>query len=213
MVHTNQSVQNNAEKQDGPATAGVLEAFAVGDIDGVLQQFNGDGHEPKALTWMPERGQLPSEMMGAFYQAWCDMPRTAENDVPNVKNFDVFKFRTAMGFMVYMDVIDGGQDFRFRVFGSRIVDFVGFDWTGRLVSEMPMKALCRDYLLACYRAILHRKEPLYTKHRLKNADTIIEWDRVLVPLADSKQPIARILGLSVPNTLSPSHVEIGPSSF
>jgi PAS domain-containing protein len=213
MVHVNQTVPEERDGNDYCVAPGVLNALLQGDADAVFSHFQSDTHEPLTLTWAPDKDGLPSLMMQRFYEAWSEMPSLQPNAVPNVNDFDVFKFRAAMGFMMYMDVIDGGEDFQFRVFGSRVADFIGFDWTGRLVSDLPASPSCRAYLMTCYRAILQSKQPLYTKHRLRRAEAIVEWERFLVPLCDESQSVSRILGLSVPILISPGYGQGETSTF
>lgn len=213
MVHVSQTVPKVGNGNDAGVDAGVLDAFLKGDANTVFSHFQSQDHQPLMLAWAPDKDILPNMMMQRFYEAWSEMPGHDENAVPNVDDFDVFKFRAAMGFMVYMDVIDDGNDFQFRVFGSRIVDIIGFDWTGRLVSDLPASPSCRAYLLTCYRAILQCKKPLYTKHRLRKADAAVDWERFLVPLGDASASVSRILGLSIPILISPEYGQGDHSSF
>ena len=211
MVHVNQTVPK-VGKGDG-GDGGLLDVFLNGDADTVFSHFQSKEHEPLKLAWAPDKDILPNMMMQRFYEAWSEMPSNNENAVPSVDDFDVFKFRAAMGFMVYMDVIDNGNDFQFRVFGSRVADFIWFDWTGRLVSDLPASPSCRAYLMTCYRAILQCKQPLYTKHRLSRAEAIVDWERFLVPLCDESQSVSRILGLSIPTLISPEYGQRETSTF
>ncbi|MDF1748674.1 MAG: PAS domain-containing protein [Alphaproteobacteria bacterium] len=183
------------------------------DIEGVRSCFNSSDTQIEVLAWSPKIDDLHGNMVRSFFEAWEEMPRRADNAPPNTKDFDVFRFRVAMGFMIYLDVIEGGADFRFRVFGSRVVDSIGFDWTGRLVSEMPLSANCRAYLATSYRAIIHRKEPLFLKHKIQHDETTVEWNTFLVPMSSDTKPVARILGLSVPTILSPRPARGMSSSF
>lgn len=213
MVHVSKTVPSVGNWADASVDGGVLNAFLEGDADTVFSHFRCQEHEPLMLTWAPAQDVLPNIMMRNFYESWSEMPRHEEDAVPNVNDFDVFKFRAAMGFMVYMDVIDNGGDFQFRVFGSRIVDIIGFDWTGRLVSDLPTSPSCRSYLITCYRAILQCRKPLYTKHRLRKEDRVVEWERFLVPLGDASTSVSRILGLSIPIPIAPDYGQGDYSSF
>jgi hypothetical protein len=66
-----------------------------------------------------------------------------------------------------LDVIDSGKDFRFRLIGTRIVEGLGRDNTGKLVSEAygdRPEALAQ--LLAVFRLPLSRRVPIFARGRI-----------------------------------------------
>src|SRR5262245_27250689 len=45
-----------------------------------------------------------------------------------------------LGNLILLDVIDGGKDFRYRLFGSVIAREAGFDLTGKFLSDYPIES-------------------------------------------------------------------------
>src|SRR6185437_105432 len=54
---------------------------------------------------------------------------------PRRAEIDPAEIRPHLPHLVMTDVIDGGNDFRFRLIGTRIVEGLGHDNTGRRFSE------------------------------------------------------------------------------
>jgi hypothetical protein len=70
-------------------------------------------------------------------------------------------------YIFMLDVIDSGKDFRFRLIGTRIVEGLGRDNTGKLVSEAygdRPEALAQ--LLAVFRLPLSRRVPIFARGRI-----------------------------------------------
>ena len=75
----------------------------------------------------------------ALWRSW----RT-DGLLPGRNDFDVFEVRPWIGRILMMDVIDGGQDFQYRLVGTELVE-VRRDLSGRLVSECDMGGIARTY--------------------------------------------------------------------
>ncbi|WP_420416265.1 hypothetical protein [Pacificispira sp.] len=99
--------------------------------DKVAEFFAREEMDPPTFVWNPDPETFPHPLMKHFLATWQQMPHAPDRPIPLAKDFDVFAFRSAIGHMMYLDVIDGGRDFRYRVYGSRIAQFSGFDLTGK----------------------------------------------------------------------------------
>ena len=55
--------------------------------------------------------------------------------MPSREDFLVEELAPWFGHVLIMDVIDGGRDFRYRMIGTSITQFLDRDYSGRLVSE------------------------------------------------------------------------------
>ena len=60
-----------------------------------------------------------------------------------------------------LDLVEGGRDFRYRLYGSMIASISGFDMTGKLLSEHPASPYVAEFALASYRAAVQRREPVF----------------------------------------------------
>ena len=66
-----------------------------------------------------------------------------------------------------LDVIDGGKDFRFRLIGTHLVEGLGRDYTGKLVSEAyGDRPEVLAQALAVFRLPLRRKGPIFARGRI-----------------------------------------------
>ena len=59
-----------------------------------------------------------------------------------------------------MDVVDFGADFKHRLIGTRIVETVGRDLTGKLVSRCDY-AIGAGKMLVRYREVMNASEPMF----------------------------------------------------
>lgn len=55
--------------------------------------------------------------------------------LPSRSDFEIDELMPWFGHVIIMDVIDGGRDFRYRMIGTRITEFLDRDYTGKCVSE------------------------------------------------------------------------------
>jgi hypothetical protein len=67
--------------------------------------------------------------------------------------------------MILMDVIEGGKDFRYRLIGTHITEFLRRDLTGRLVTECAFDR-GQDNVLASFRMPLKTRAPVFRSGRV-----------------------------------------------
>jgi hypothetical protein len=171
--------------------------------DKVAEFFAREEMDPPTFVWNPDPETFPHPLMKHFLATWQQMPHAPDRPIPLAKDFDVFAFRSAIGHMMYLDVIDGGRDFRYRVYGSRIAQFSGFDLTGKNLGKSDAPSISRDFMLACYKALVRRQEPLFTQHKSPRDFLVATWSRILVPLVDESGATTRLLGVNIPSGKEP----------
>jgi len=90
--------------------------------------------------------------------------RRGERFAPSRADIDPTAIRWILPCLSMIDVIDGGQDFRFRLLGTRIVDGLGRDSTGRYFGEVYAG---QPNVMERMRERMHRvmrlKQPQYTR--------------------------------------------------
>ncbi len=123
---------------------------------------------------------------------------SSEESFVAAKEIDPLDMWPALGFVMLVDVVDDGADFRFRVYGSAIAQSVELDVTGKLMSEVPWKGVVMDFFYAVYRAVLIRPEPLYTEHEPPTTIGVKLWHRLMLPLMDEDRKVCRVLVGNVP---------------
>lgn len=99
-----------------------------------------------------------------------------------------------------MDVIDGGRDFRYRLFGTAIAQHSEFDLTGRLLSEFPAKPDVAEIMIVVDRTVCVTARPIYSVRMPYGAEQVMEWHRLTRPLYSDDGGIVRLMVGVVPTT-------------
>jgi len=111
---------------------------------------------------------------------------------------DPTELKPALGYINLVEPVDGGRDFRYRIFGTYITAFTGCDMTGRLLSELPDCRNVVDYALASCRAVLARRLPLLSQRMPIDAKGKSRWERVVLPFVAPDNSVTRLLVGVVP---------------
>jgi hypothetical protein len=86
-------------------------------------------------------------------------PRRAEIDPTEIKKH--------LSHLIMVDVIDGGKDFRFRLIGTRIVEGLGHDNTGKRFSEaFGDRPEVLAQFISLFMLVVDRKAPVFGRGRL-----------------------------------------------
>jgi len=126
---------------------------------------------------------------------WWDAAR-GSRAMPEPRDFDIAAVSVAAGWLHLLEVIDGGADFRYRVFGTLVAAATGADFNGRLVSEQPDPV--RVPLLALYRDVVVRPRALRSRLRFTGPDVVAPcWERLILPLGEGGA-VTRVLAVSTP---------------
>ena len=132
---------------------------------------------------------LLSDLLGLWRQR-CDNSR-----LPSRADFDPLDFRRWLGRLQVLDVIDGGQDFRYRLHGTLLVELFGRDLTGRHLSELGHAA---DTLRREYDACARERRPVaICRQPVPEKDHRI-IDQLILPLARDGVRVDRLLVGIVP---------------
>src|SRR5579871_486208 len=107
------------------AWARAVERGAIGEIRQVFADHRAQGPE---IVWSPRTEQLVPPALRFLHQFWSAQARPGS--LPHIRSVDPLEMRPALGFIILMDVLPGGADFRCRLFGSAVAAVSGFDMTG-----------------------------------------------------------------------------------
>lgn len=108
--------------------------------------------------------------------------------------FDVVQVpRELLPFLILLDVLDGGQDFRYRVVGTGVVEAIGRDFTGETVAEYRHRheppAVAEGYRRVC----TDRAPDLYTGTLESVGKEFIAYERLALPLIGGDGAVGFIL--------------------
>jgi hypothetical protein len=166
------------------------------DLHGIAGVFVEHGAGAPIVVWKPSLEQLRSEPPRHVLAHWSSL--AAGHRLPGYRDVDPVDLRPALGYVLLLDVIEGGQDFRYRLFGSAIGSVSGFDMTGKRLSEHPASAYVTEFSLAVGRAAVRRREPIYTVRRPVGAQDTNLWERLVLPLAGEDDSVARLIVVATP---------------
>ncbi|MEQ8348664.1 MAG: PAS domain-containing protein [Sneathiellaceae bacterium] len=165
------------------------------DLAGLARHFAAFGATLPRLAWSPGMAELDEPVLRTLLAYWTQLPRGPR--APLSAGLAPRGMKGALSHVMLMDALDGGRDFRYRVYGSAIAARSGRDITGRTVTEVPLVPLL-EFFLASYRACAARAEPLFVRHAPPVQVHIVSWDRLILPLDDGTGAIHRLLVGNVP---------------
>ncbi len=172
------------------------DAIASGEIAPVRAVFGGVGASGPEVIWRPDTAHLAHKPLRFLLDYWTRL--AAGREMPRADEIDAVDMRPALGFIILVDVVESGANFRYRLFGSTLVAASGFDMTGRLLTEHKASPHVHGFYLAAYRAALRRREPLFTDHGPSHAVRTKAWHRLVLPFADDTGAIVRFLVGTIP---------------
>lgn len=182
---------------DGHRIAAWAASLAAGEPHDLQETFITKGGAAPDIVWNPPVDRLGAPQLRFLLRYWTDL--AGARAMPGAKEIDALEMRPALGYINLLDVVEGGEDFRYRVFGSVIAAVAGYDMTGRLVSALKTAPYMAEFALANYRAVVQRGEPLLTEHRPPPSTMpTVTWHGLVLPLAGQDGAVARLLIGNVP---------------
>jgi PAS domain-containing protein len=169
--------------------------IAADDITAITATFAGHGAAAPGLTWNPAAEHFDAEALRFLTSYWHGL---AGRGPPHVKQIDPLALRPALGYVMLLDLVEGGRDFRYRLYGSMIASISCFDMTGKLLSEHPASPYVTEFALASYRAAVQRRQPVFTERHPVGAVQTTRWQRVALPLIDDDGAVIRLLAGTAP---------------
>jgi hypothetical protein len=165
-------------------------------LDPVRVVFREEGAHGPVVTWDPEAGDMAAEPLQVLLEYWSRL--RSNRALPLAETIYPLAMRRALGYVMLIDLVENGRDFRYRLFGSAIAAVSGFDMTGRLLSEHPASAYLREFALAFYRSAVDQGRSVFSQYGLTGNTMTAQWHRVALPLTDKSGRIVRLLAGTVP---------------
>ncbi|MBV9990920.1 MAG: PAS domain-containing protein [Alphaproteobacteria bacterium] len=137
--------------------------------------------------------RLHSEKLIGVYEAW---KRTAAGRLaPKREEITPALLKSALPSIWMIDVIDGGRDYRFRIAGDRIIQFMGRRYAGHLLSEFQGQAFF-DQMRGILKACTEQKRPLMAgpgRSKMPGRE-FSELEVVVLPLSEDGQNVTTVFG-------------------
>lgn len=170
--------------------------------------FAENGAPEPRLRWDPAEDDLPEGPLRFLAGFWR---RHHDGDtLPGVDIVDPLALKPALGYLMLLDVLDDGWDYRYRIYGSQIAQRYGRDLTGRRTSDIARTAYTGLFYIAGYRAVLARRRPLFSVSSSPNYVAAVDWSRLALPLAGPDGTITRLLVGNVPGDWRPATEPLPP---
>lgn len=163
----------------------------AGRTDRIDETFAAAGATSPTTIWAPraeEAQTAPIRHLIRYFEH-----RSAGVSAVPAATLDPAEFRPALGYVNIVEPVDGGCDFRFRIFGTFVAAVTGQDLTGQLVTQMPASDYVVDHALACYRAAFARRLPLLSLRIPLGAESTRRWERVILPFVGPTNGVSRLL--------------------
>jgi len=150
-----------------------------------------DSKPENVVVAYPEQEDV--DIRDPIVRAFCDYCLSVKpaGDYADRADFDPFKLRPWLGYIMILEHLPAEDDFRYRMYGTFIATQTGCDMTGRLVSEFgpELGPAFRTFFKQLYDESLARKTLIYAEHTRIYSRFDREWYRILCPVraADTKQ--------------------------
>ncbi|MGH6890999.1 MAG: PAS domain-containing protein, partial [Dongiaceae bacterium] len=126
--------------------------------------------------------------LNAYWQA------RARGKVPSRSEIDPVDVRELLPNLMMIDVLGDPLRFRYRLVGTRVVQYTGFDFTGRCLDEMVFQG--RDFIEQCYRRMLAERRPIFGHYAwLVRSRHFGQCEFGLFPLSDNGVTVNRCISI------------------
>ena len=197
MVDNRRRPASNARQMTDRALIDTFtRAVLSSDSTEIATYFLAQDIQPPTFRWNPELGSLGEAPLEALLR-WWQANRPA-GGIPSIDMVDAIGLKAALGYLMILDVLEDGWDYRYRLYGTEIARLAKRDYTGQKTSDLKVFSTIPIFYIACYRAVLRRPEPLMTHNQPPIDVATSSWTRLLLPLAGPDGRIARFLVGNVP---------------
>lgn len=153
-----------------------------------------DTTSPVSLLDAPENADAI-----ALHDYWNS--KRGERPMPDRRDIRPSEIVRMLPSVAIIEVIDGGRDFRFRLFGSELANWMGCDRTGQLFSQMqpaPGSDLTPEQIQKRWNDVasgtLAAAQPVFFKAPVRTASAILTMHAVVMPLTAGGPEIEQLFG-------------------
>lgn len=145
-----------------------------------MQTFTGLGDVVVALPEIDKVVHLTQPRVWAFAK-YC-LSVKPPHDFAEAENFDLDTLGRWRDHLMLVDYIESDDDFLYRLYGTGIQEFTGFDMTGRRVSDFDSEV--GRFFHRLYTKCIGERCLIYSEHGSVHARRPCNWYRVLCPVQD-----------------------------
>jgi hypothetical protein len=140
----------------------------------------------------PEASDISDPRLVKLLQHWATLTAgLGPSELPSIARIDPLQLGFILGWLMMMDPIDGGRDYRYRLYGSAIAGTTGRDLTGLKVSDsFPAFA---EWAIEVYQNVMRQRRPVLTRHSPRRYVRVDQWERLILPFAEKDGSVGRLL--------------------
>ena len=172
----------------------VAESFSPDSPDAVRRLFNEAGARAPEVIWTPSSIEVRNPLLKQF-QDICKGYKVDGRVPASAVRLEDFGGLTE--WLMLLEPVDGGSDFKYLAYGSSVAESFGSDMTGHRASEFG--GHISSFFIGLYCAVLREKRCVYSEHEPPRNVFVRLWQRMIVPLFDESGEVAQILVLNVPD--------------
>jgi hypothetical protein len=137
---------------------------------------------------------VPDARLRALYGYW--IAKCAGRPMPLRRDIDVLELAPWLGNLMLIEVLEGGAEFRYRVYGSTLAQYYGRDLTGKTTEGVPEEA--RKAVRREYRAVLADGRPVVILRDREVRHRTMRVAKLVLPLSSDGAALDLLLVGSFP---------------
>jgi hypothetical protein len=157
----------------------------------ISRLFLSQGAEPPTFDWNPDKETLRPVMLWTLLEYWWNLK--AKRELPNSVEIDPIDFSFALGNVLLVEFIADREDLRYRVYGTNVTKYSGFDLTGKSIATSNIPPISRAFYLATYKAASLRRAPVFSVNFPSTRETLRQWNRLILPFAGTDGQVDRFI--------------------
>ena len=144
--------------------------------------------------------KLPETLL-PIYEYWRG--KRAGADLPSRSRIDPDEVPHLKPYLMILQAIGGGEDFRYRFMGDAVIQATGVDCTGKRMTEVLRSGPYLDYLLGLNREVVAERRALYSESSFRSDRLSNRWTcRVILPLSQTGRSVDGLVAAQVFGGLS-----------
>ncbi|MDA8637037.1 PAS domain-containing protein [Rhodospirillales bacterium] len=147
-----------------------------------------------------------SAVFSDVYKFW--LSKSKDGRLPGVSDFKLDELPIKiLPWSIIADVItdDGDTDYKFRFWGTQRASLIGFDMTGKFLSEIGSKDM-RDGNTVEYEYVMKHKAPILCQTPIvTSTGRSIAMNSIRLPLSDNGERVARVFSAIDPDNVTSEH--------
>lgn len=122
--------------------------------------------------------------------------KRGDREMPARQDIDPADFKSLLPSVLLVDISYSPLRFRYRVFGTALVELYRREMTGKFVDAITSTGL-RAVASAAYEEIVSSRAPVFNSLEFVVDDRRLRYDRVLMPLSNDGKTVSMVLGAIV----------------